>query len=320
MTVRRSSPYFSRSSAELGGDDGVDTRGVGEDGPVLGNPGLHLGQLVANLLLLQRCQATELEGQDGLGLGLGELESRLKSLAGLVAVSGRTDGGNDRVELIERFRQPFQDVGPGLGLAQVELSAPADDLAAMLDVVTERHLEGEDARLIVDQSQQVDGNAVLQLRVLEQLIEHMLRMRVALELDHQAHALAIRLVAQVCYAFDLALLHQLGDAFLELGLVHLERQLRDDDRRTAAVRFLEVVLAAQNDTAASGGVGVSDAFLPQDDAAGREVGPLDYRCQLGDGRRWVAEQVDDAVDQLAQVVRWDVGCHAYGNPVRAVQQ
>ena len=48
--------------------------------------------------------------------------------------------------------------------------------------------------------------------MLIELVEHDLRDGVALELDHDAHAVAVGLVAQVADALDLLVAHELGDA------------------------------------------------------------------------------------------------------------
>ena len=48
------------------------------------------------------------------------------------------DQRDHRVEVIERDGQAFEDVGAGLGLPQLELGAPAHDVAAELDEVIEQ--------------------------------------------------------------------------------------------------------------------------------------------------------------------------------------
>ena len=72
--------------------------------------------------------------------------------------------------------------------------------------------------------------------VLEQVVQHLVRVGVALELDDHAHAVAVGLVAQVGDAVDLLVLDQLGDLLEQGRLVDLVRQLGDDDRRAVAAR------------------------------------------------------------------------------------
>ena len=82
--------------------------------------------------------------------------------------------------------------------------------------------------------------------------------------------------------------------------------------------------AAHGQAAAPGGVGLQDALVPDDDAAGGEVRPVDEVHQVVDGDIVegvvVVDQVGDGVDQLAQIVRRDVGRHADGDARRAVEQ
>ena len=66
----------------------------------------------------------------------------------------------------------------------------------------------------------------LQLRVLVEVVEDDLRHLAALQLDDDAHAVAIGLVAQVGDAFDRLLAHQIGDPLDQLRLVDLIRESR----------------------------------------------------------------------------------------------
>jgi hypothetical protein len=99
----------------------------------------------------------------------------------------------------------------------------------------------QQARLAIDQRHHVHAEGVLQLGLLVQVVQHHLGHFAALELDHHAHAGLVGLVADVRNAFDLLLGDQLGDALEQRPLVHLVRQLVDDDRLAlAAVDVLEV--------------------------------------------------------------------------------
>ena len=230
--------------------------------------------------------------------------------------------------------RPFEDVRPIARLAEVELGPPPDDLAAPVDVVLEDLLERQRLRLAVDQREHVHVERELQRGVLEQVVEHLARRGVALALDHQAHAVAVRLVADVGDALDLLALHQVGDLLGEARLVDLERQLGDDDRRALAARLLERDCGLHHDPAAAVGVHVADRvdLLPlagdrvstsieaEDRRAGREVGPVHEAAQLVVGQCRVVDQRDRCVDDLAQVVRRDVGGHAHGDARRAVDQ
>ena len=97
----------------------------------------------------------------------------------------------------------------------------------------------------------------LQLGVLVEVVEHHLRHLAALQLDDDPHAVAIGLVAQIGDALDHLLAHQVGDPLDQLRLVHLIRNLGDDDRLAVALLVgLDLGLGAHQDRAAAGHVGL----------------------------------------------------------------
>ena len=206
-------------------------------------------------------------------------------------------------------------------LLQLEDGAAGDDLAAVLEEAHQHLLEVEQARLAVDQRHHVHAEAVLQLGVLEQLVEHHLGHLAALELDDQAHAGFVGLVADLADALDLLLVDQLGHALLQGALVDLVGQLVDDDGLAVGLADrLEVGARAHDHAAAAGAVALAHAGEAVDQAGGREVRRLhdvDQRLDVGVG---LGEQLQAGIDDLAQVVRRDVGRHAHCDAGRAVDQ
>src|SRR5690606_25897904 len=96
------------------------------------------------------------------------------------------------VEVVERDQQALEDVGAGLGLAQLELGAADDDLALVGDVVADQVLEVQDHRYVVDQGDHVQAERGLQGSVLVELVENNLcRIAAALELDDEPHSRAV---------------------------------------------------------------------------------------------------------------------------------
>ena len=240
------------------------------------------------------------------------------------------DGLDDRVEVIEGDLEALEDVRPGARLAEVELGPAADDLAAVVDVVLEDAAQRQRLGLAVDEGQHVHVERELHRRVLEQVVQHLVRVGVALDLDVDAHPVAVGLVAQVGDALDLLVLDQVGDLLEQGRLVHLVRQLGDDDRGPVAADLLERDLGAHHDAAAAMGVHLADRVdrLPlagqqvallleaEDRAAGREVRTVHELAQVVGRELRVIDERDRGVDDLAEVVRRDVGRHADGDPGR----
>ena len=72
-------------------------------------------------------------------------------------------------------------------------------------------------RLVVDHRKEDHREALLHLRVLVELVEHDLRFCAALQLDDDAHAVAVALVAESSEMSSMIfVVHQVGDALDEL--------------------------------------------------------------------------------------------------------
>ena len=209
-------------------------------------------ELVFDLVTLETGEAAQPHLEDRVGLDLREAEARDEGGLRLGVVGAGTDDPDDLVDIVERDDETLEDVSPLLGLAQLVLGTPRDDVLLVLDVVVQHLLEVERARHAVDERQHDHAEALLQLGVLVELVEHDLRdARVGLELDDDAHALAVRLVAQVADLGELLLAYEVGDLRDELGLVHLVRDLGDDDPRAPGRGLLDVRLAANRERAAA---------------------------------------------------------------------
>ena len=238
-------------------------------------------------------------------------------------IARAADQRDHLVEVGQRDQQALEHVGALLGAAQLVLGAAHDDLALVIDVVADHLAQRQRARHVVDQRDHVDAERRLHRRVLVELVEHDLGDRVALELDHDPHPVAVGLVAQVGDLGDLLVEHEvadLQDQAAVAALAHLVGQLGDDDRLLALADRLDVGLGLDADPAAAGGVGVADALAAEDRAGGREVGALDVLHQALDVDRRVVDVGDRGGDHLAQVVRRDVGRHADGDARAAVDE
>ena len=118
----------------------------------------------------------------------------LRALQTLLGLGPARRRAADRDHLIERRdgdELAFEDVARLLGLAQQVLRAAADDLDAVAQELLEHLLEGQRARPAIHQGQQDDADRLLQRRELVELVEHELRVGVALEVDDDADRLAV---------------------------------------------------------------------------------------------------------------------------------
>ncbi len=168
-----------------------------------------------------------------------------------------------------------QDVFALAGLVEQEGGAAADDVDAVVDEGVDGLVERELLGLAVVDGQEDHGEALLHLGVLVELVEDDFVLGAALELDDDAHAVAVALVADVGDVVDDFFVDELGDALDEVGLVDLVGDLGDDDGLAAAGDVFDAALGAHHEAAAAGLVGLADVGAAVDEAAGGEVGTLD---------------------------------------------
>ena len=123
---------------------------------------------------------------------------RVCSCALAVGVSAaRADDLDHLVDVVDGDLEALEDVLALERLVELELRAPHDDLVAVRDVVLEHFLERHDLRhqpprrRVGHEREHDDAERRLHLRVLVELVEHDARNRVALQLDHDAHAVAV---------------------------------------------------------------------------------------------------------------------------------
>ena len=306
---------------ELLGDNRPPQGRVGQDRLQLLDQGVQLGQLVPELLGLERTQPAQRHVEDGVGLDLAQLEALDEAGAGVGGVGRPPDDPDHLVDVVDGDDQAFEDVGPGAGLIEPEAGPPLDHLHLVVEVVADHLADVEGAGDAVDQRDGVDPEGVLELGQLVELVEDDLGDGRVLELDHQPGPdPGRRLVAEVGDALEPLVVDQVGDLLHHPVLGDLIGQLGDDDGGAALPHLLHVGDRPHLHRAPPGGQGVADAGGADDVRPGGEVGALDEPHQvLGLGLR-VLEGVQAGRDHLAQVVGRDVGRHADGDPLRPVDQ
>ncbi len=303
---------------QLLADDAPELDLVGEDELEAGYLFLQVAVLVVDLLALEPGEALQAHVEHGLRLRVRQLELAHEADLGLGPVLGRADEGDDRVEVVERDEVALEDMGALARFPQLEVGPAPHDHYAVVEVVAQHLLEGEDARRVLDDDHVVHGERRLQLRELVELVEDELRDGAALHLEHDAHAVAVRLVTDVADVLDLLGANELRHRLDERGLVDLVGDLGDHDGGLLRV-VLDPRPATHPDAAAARLERLPDA-VAADDATRGEVGALHVLHELGriDGR--VLDHGDERIDYLAQVVRGHVGGHAHGNARGAVDE
>ncbi len=256
------------------------------------------GGLVADLVTAQAGQARQGQGQDGAGLLVAEADQAAlflhgarvgdqvdqrqhvagrpglghQALAGLGRILGRADDVDEFVDIGDGDGQADQDVAAIARLAQFELGPPDHDLFAELNEDLDQLLEAHLLGAAPVQGQHVDAERALQRREAVELVEDDLARSVALQLDHDAHAVAVGFVADVRHALDALIADHLGDVLDQIGLVHLIGDGRDDDGFATGADLFHGGQTAHDHRAAAGQQRLARSGPADDLAAGREVG------------------------------------------------
>ena len=162
------------------------------------------------------------------------------------------------------------------------------------------------------EASQVDVEARLQRRVLEEVGHHGLGPRTRLQLDDDAHFVGA-LVTHIGGERKLLVGDVAADALNECGLVHREGNLADDDVVPPSLA-LGAPLALERDGALSRCVDGRELLSGvQDHTTRREVGPLELLAEPVSVRLGVVDEQNCCIDGLPQVVRGNAGGHANGD-------
>ena len=163
-------------------------------------------------------------------------------------------------------------MGAAFRLFQLVDGAPGYYLPAVVDEVVDGLPKRKHLRPIVDDGQVDDAEGRLHLGLLVELVQYHLRVLVPFQFHDNAHAVPVRLVAQIGDPLDLLFPHQFRNLFNKLRLVHLVGDL-GDNYRLALVLFLGLDKGPGThlDDAAAGPVGLQYPLPAVDEAAGREI-------------------------------------------------
>ena len=209
------------------------------------------------------------------------------------------DDMHDLVDMVDGDAQALEDMGAVERLFEVELRPAQDNFLLVVEIVDERIAQRQHLRRVVDDGEHIDRKGVLQLRILEEPVQNDVGVGRLRQLDNDAHAEPVRLVADGGDALDALFLDQIADGFAELGFVDHIGDLGDDNAALSVRFLLDLRARAHLDVAPAGRVSRTDAGHAENDAAGGKIGTLDMGHQLFHIRVGVFKQTDHAVDDLA---------------------
>ena len=153
------------------------------------------------------------------------------------------------------------------------------------------------------------------------LVKDDVRHRVTLELNNDAHALAIRLISDIANPLNFFLVNQFGNLLDKPFLVHHERDFANDNLLFArSFDRLGKSLAAHLNNAFAFAVGLDDRFLTMNETAGGEIRSGDVFHELFDRDVWILHHRNQPIDHLTKIVGRNIGRHTDRNTRGTIHQ
>ena len=223
----------------------------------------------------------------------------------------RADDTNHLVDVGQGDEQALKRVLAAAGLREQVLRAAANDRRAMPEKLFKQLFERQHPRLAVDERQKDQRERRLQRRVLVELVEDHVRIRVPLELKHQPHRLfEVALVADRRNPLDPIIADELGDLLLNRIAGLLVGNLRDHDAVAVFAKLLNVGTGSQRDCAAACQIATQQPLAAHHDAAGGKIRARNDLDQLGHRNARLVDQPHQPPADLAKIVRGNARRHA----------
>ena len=190
-------------------------------------------------------------------------------------------------------------MSPCQGFIELELATAGDDVFLMVKIVVQNLFERQDARMAVDEGQHDDAERFLKLRVLVQLVQDDIRVDIGPQFDDDAHALAVRFIAQGRNTVDFLIAGQVGNGLDDARFIDLIRDFRHDNAVFPLVHRFDSRTGPHLDAAPAGRIGFDDAVAAHDLSARREIRPFDFSHDFFQAGFGVVDEQDAAVDDFA---------------------
>ena len=253
--------------------------------------------------------------QDGLGLDLGKAVFRHQLFLGFLGGLAAPDELDDRIHVVHRHHEALQDVLPAAGRLQLALCTPGDHIPLMADEVFEDALKVQLLGLALGDGGHVHAEGALEIRILEQSLEDLLRVRVLLHLDDRPHALPVRFVPDVGDAGEhgLLLLGHGQNLLQGRRLVDAVGDLGDDDEGLPVLQLFEVGLGPHGQLPPARFIGRGQLRRVDEVAPRGEVRPGHDLHELFEAHPGIVDHGYRRVDGLPRVMGRDVGGEAHGD-------
>ena len=208
-----------------------------------------------------------------------------------------------------------------LGLAQLVAGTSGNNILLVFQIVFQHLLEVQNTRLAVNQRQHDNTKGALQGGMLVQTVQNNVRNSITLQLNNNLHSVfKAGEVINLGNTFDYAILSQVSNILNQVSFVNLVGDFGNNDMVLALVGRHDLCFSTNFYNAAAGVISAGNTFLAQNAGTGREVRAFDSCHQLRNFHIRIINQHNQAINNLAQIVRRNVSSHTNCDTGTAVNQ
>ena len=153
-----------------------------------------------------------------------------------------------------------------------------------------------------------------------ELVQHHITRRIALNLDHNPHAVTVRFVADIGNAFNCLFTNHFTNTFKQLRLIHLIGNFVNDNRFTILGIGLNLGLCPHDDRAAPIGIGFPNAVPPHDQAASWKIRPWNNDVNFFGGDLGIEDIGLTGGNHFTRIMWRNIGCHTNRDTISAIHQ
>ena len=175
------------------------------------------------------------------------------------------------------------------------------------------------------QTQHDHTKGILQLCMFIQLIQNYIRIGIFTKIDTDTHTFTAGMVIQVCDSIDLFITDKLCDLLDKACLIYKVWKLCDYDTGFTIGQSLDICHSADTDLATTCTISFLDSSCSEDGCSCREVRSLDnlkkfFHCCLAVFFHNVINNLNNGINCLTKIMRWNIGRHTYSDTCCTVYQ
>ena len=266
-------------------------------------------------------QATQAQIENVLCLNLIQIKHLDELRLCCFGIVRRANHLNHLVNVDHRKQKAFNQMQTFQRLLFAEFATTANHHTAMVHPHLKHFLQAHGVWATVDQRHVIDGEIVLQRRVLEQLRQYGVRVEAGFDFNDKTSAvMAVRQVDCAGNTLQLAILYTLGNTFQHTFRADHERQFRYDNCLLTSGYVFNMRHRTRGQRATTGLVGLANALTSHNHATARPIRTWNIAHKLFQRGVRMMHQMFGCGNHFAQIVRRHICGHANGDAGTAIDE